>query len=318
MDNQNDSHDPFFLDKKNYQLQWDQIQYAWVSERMPHAIIFVGAFDRNFNVFIKKLTQLILCDRKGAEPCFKCADCQMAARGEHPDMNWIKPEKKGGPIKIDQVRELQNCCYLTPQRAQHRLVVIEAADRMNTASANSLLKILEEPPSHILFFLIAQQLSTVLPTVLSRCQIIRFASYDLSMMNVLLLGDQYLEESEQGLIIKKSEDILNGLLAVMEHKEHPCVVAAQWNQFEFGALIWFLYLVYAQIQMMQINTIVPTMGPAIHQLERLSSLLNPILIFSQIDKLNALQRKLSHNININQILALEDLLLSIDESRLFS
>ena len=102
----------------------------------------------------------------------------MIERMEHPDVEWIKPEKNGGAIKIDQIRELQNTAYLTPQRARYRLIVIEAADRMNTASANALLKILEEPAQHTVFILIAQQLSTVLPTILSRCQIISFSSSD--------------------------------------------------------------------------------------------------------------------------------------------
>lgn len=307
------------LDEKNrYQSQWDQIQSAWVNHRIPQSMLCVGAFDYAFKDFVRKLTQLIFCKKKEKEPCFQCADCQMVARGEHPDVQWVKPEKSGGPIKIDQIRELQSYAYLTPQRAQYRLIVIESAERMNTAAANSLLKILEEPAQQTIFLLLAQQLSTLLPTVLSRCQIVRFASPDdLLRTNFLRLAEYFPEESEQAMIIKQSEFILDGIIAVMEQRQHPSMVAAKWSQFEFGALLWLLYLVYAQIQVMQINGEVAT-GPAIHQLNHLMSKIDSITIFSQIDRINTLQRKLSHNMNVNQTLALEDLLLGLySESKVF-
>ncbi|CAM2892617.1 DNA polymerase III, delta' subunit [Legionella steigerwaltii] len=296
---------------KKYQRQWNQIQSAWSNNRISQSMLFIGAFDRDFVDFVKKLTQLIFCKQKGNEPCCTCVDCRMVVGGEHPDIEWVKPEKSGGAIKIDQIRELQNYAYLTPQRTKYRLIVIESADRMNTSAANSLLKILEEPPSQTIFLLLAQQISTLLPTVLSRCQIVRFASYnDLSRINHLQLAEHYPEESEQAMIVKQSEFILDGLIAVIEQKMHPSIVAAQWSQFELGTLLWFLYLVYAQVQVMQIN-MTGDIGPILPQLSCLMSLLNPIMIFSQIDKINTLQRKLSHNMNVNQTLALEDLLLAI-------
>ncbi|QMT60472.1 DNA polymerase III subunit [Legionella sp. PC997] len=305
-------------EKKRYQSQWTQIQSAWVNNRIPQSMLYVGSFDHAFNDLIRKLTQLFFCRKKQNEPCLECADCQMVARGEHPDVKWVKPEKNGGPIKIDQIRELQSYAYLTPQRAKHRLIVIESADRMNTAAANSLLKILEEPAPQTIFLLLARQLSTVLPTVLSRCQIVRFASPDSALLNNFLrLAEYFPEESDHAIIIKHSESILGGIIDVLEQKEHPSAVAAQWSQFEFGVLLWFLYLVYAQILMMQINGAAAA-GPAINQLNHLMPKIDSVTIFCQIDKINTLQRKLSHNMNVNQTLALEDLLLGLhNKSNMF-
>lgn len=144
-------HLPSNIDQ-NFQSQWKQIQSAWAHQRIPQSMLFVGSFDRPFLDFLKILTQLYLCKNEGSQPCFECIDCQMVANGEHPDVEWIKPEKIGGPIKIDQIRELQDYAYLTPQRTKYRLIVIESADRMNTSAANSLLKILEEPPQQTLFY----------------------------------------------------------------------------------------------------------------------------------------------------------------------
>ncbi|MCL9684573.1 DNA polymerase III subunit delta' [Legionella maioricensis] len=295
----------------NHQTQWKQIQSALQEQRIAQSMLFVGPLHCALGDFVTKVMQLFLCNQKANEPCLKCNDCQMIHRMEHPDVEWVKPEKSGGAIKIDQIRELQNSAYLTPQRANFKLIVIEGADRMNTASANALLKILEEPAKHTIFILVAQQLSTVLPTVLSRCQIISFSSSEDSYRNNLLkLGEQYPPESDRSLIISQAESILDGLVALLERREHPCILASQWSQFELSTMLWFLYLVYSQLQYMHLNTR-GTTGPASNQLARLLSLLNPVLIFMQIDKINTLLRKISHNMNVNQTLVLEDLLFSL-------
>jgi len=295
----------------NHQPQWQQIQTAWRTKRIAQSMLFVGPSHCALGDFTTRIMQLLICKQKLNEPCLKCSDCMMLDRMEHPDMEWIKPEKSGGAIKIDQIRELQNSAYLTPQRADYRLIAIEAADRMNNASANALLKILEEPAKHTIFILIAQQLSTVLPTIISRCHLISFSSSDaLYSNNLLMLGEQYPENSERALIVKQAEPILDGLIALLEKKEHPCALAMQWNQFELGTLLWFLYLVYSQLQNMH-TTALMAKGPAFNQLNKLLLLLNPILIFMQIDKINTLLRKISHNMNVNQSLALEDLLFSL-------
>lgn len=293
--------------------QRKKIQSALINQRIPQSMLFVGPSHCAITDFVTQIMQMFHCKVNRQEPCLTCIDCQMIHNMEHPDVHWMKPEKTGGAIKIDQVRELQNSAYLTPQRSQHRMIVIEAADRMNTASANALLKILEEPAEHTVFILIAQQLSTVLPTILSRCQLFTFSSLDDSAANNLLtLGDRHPEESERAVIVKQSEAILEGLIALIEQREHPCILAAQWSQFEISTLLWFLYLVYSQLQCMYFTS-AQVSGPAINQLKRLLALTNPILIFSQIDKINTLLRKLSHNMNINHTLVLEDLLFSLVE-----
>lgn len=293
----------------HYQKQWHALQSAWIQGRNPQSMLFIGALDRALLEFTKEFMYLIFCRESVSQPCHECIDCHMIAREEHPDVEWIKPEKSGGPIKIDQIRELQNFSYLTPQRAKYRLIVIQSADRMNIAAANALLKILEEPAPHTLFLLLAQQISTVLPTILSRCHIFHFSpiTHD-SEMNLLTLGKQYEQESQQALIINQAETILEDLITLIEKRTHPCIVTSQWGKFELSVLLWFFYLVYAQIHMMLINKSDAT-GIASNQLNRLSALLNSKMIFSQIDKINVLQRKLNHNMNVNPTLVLEDLFL---------
>lgn len=291
----------------NYQL----LQKAYEQGRFPQAILCVGPLYNTIAAFSVQLSQLLLCSKRQKEPCGQCQDCQMVAQYEHPDMEWIKPEKNGGVIKIDQIRDLQQTVYLTPQRAAHRIIVIESADKMNTASANALLKILEEPAKHTVFVLIAQQLSTVLPTVLSRCQLFRFPPLDESYRhNLLLLAEQYSEGSPEQLLLQQAEAILDGFLAILEKKVHPCSLASKWASFDANTLWWFFYLLYAQLLQMHYSKI-PPQGVACEQLIRLSSLLNPLLVFSQLDKISGVLRKLSRNLPCNNSLALEELLFDL-------
>lgn len=291
----------------HYQL----LQKAYTQGRFPQALLCVGPLYNTIQAFTSQIIQLLLCSKKQTEPCGQCPDCKMAIACEHPDMEWIKPEKIGGVIKIDQIRSLQQTVYLTPQRAAHRIIVIESADRMNTASANALLKILEEPAKHTVFILIAQQISTVLPTVLSRCQLYRFAPLDESYTyNLLLLAQQYPEDSAEYLLFKQAEVILDGLIAVVEKKIHPCALVSKWSSFEPNSLWWFFYLVYAQLLQMHYTGISPQ-GLASEPLMRFAAFLNPLLIFSQLDKISGVLRKLRRNLPNNQALVLEELLFEL-------
>jgi DNA polymerase-3 subunit delta' len=297
----------------SHPTQWSALRNAVLHDRLPSASFFVGPLHCHLADFTLRVSQLLLCKSHDKQrPCMTCPDCQMVQRMEHPDIEWVKPEKSGSAIKVDQIRELQKSAFLTPQRGGKGLIVIEGADRMNTAASNALLKILEEPASHTLFILIAEQLSTVLPTILSRCQRTHFTSdSDVFLDNLLLLGDLYPEASQRATLARESETLLDELIALIEKKQHPCFLAAQWNKFDFGDLLWFLYLVYSQVYYVHIKDL-PPQSRAYSQLMKLKSLLNPIVIFAQLDKINNILKKLSHNMNMNQLLALEDLL-CIDE-----
>jgi len=298
----------------NHSRPWQIIQTAILNKRLPQALLFVGPIHYGLAHFSLKLAELLHCKLLNhGEACGQCSDCQMVQRREHPDLNWIKPEKNGSAIKIEQIRELQQGAFLTPQRSSHKIIVIESAERLNTASSNALLKILEEPSEHTHFILIAEQIATVLPTILSRCQLIHFSSEnDNALSSLLELAHYYPEDSERAVIVGQADSLITGLIALIEKEQDPCMLASQWKQFELNNLLWFLYLIYSQVLYLHINTI-PAHSPSYDALMRLKTILKPVAIFEQIAKINNILKKLSHNININHLLALEDLLFSLSE-----
>ncbi len=296
----------------NHSAQWQSIQTAILNKRLPQALFFIGPLHYRISKFAVQIAQFLHCKMiNEAKACEHCSDCQMVQRMEHPDLRWVKPEKNGSAIKVEQIRELQHLAFLSSQRSHYKIIVIECADKLNRAASNALLKMLEEPSEQTHFILLAEQISTVLPTILSRCQKIHFSSAnDNSLENLLQLADYYAEDSERAVLVKQADSLITELIALIEKKQDPCILASQWNKFELNNLLWFLYLIYSQVHYLYINKI-PAHSPAYNSLMKLKTVLNPWVIFDQIDKINNILKKLSHNININQLLALEDLLFSL-------
>ena len=116
------------------------------------------------------------CTGQGAEErgeaCGECTACRKIAAGRHPDVLRVSPS--GLQIKIDQIRDLCQALAMKPYEARTRVAIVADAHRMNPAAGNALLKMLEEPPDRTVLILTAAQTADVLPTVVSRCQHIRF------------------------------------------------------------------------------------------------------------------------------------------------
>lgn len=108
----------------------------------------------------------------GDSACGKCLSCRLVADANHPDVRLIAPD--GLSVKIDQVRDVKREMSLKPRRdGGFRVIIIEGAEKMTTEAQNSLLKLLEEPPERAVLILVCTNLAGLLPTVRSRCQLVR-------------------------------------------------------------------------------------------------------------------------------------------------
>jgi DNA polymerase III delta' subunit len=116
------------------------------------------------------LIATILCTESNHDPCGLCHSCELFQAGHHPDFLRLQPEGKAQWIKVDAVRELNQFCQATAQQGVAQVVTLESADRLNTASANALLKTLEEPPAQTFLVLQTAQPGSLLPTIRSRSQ----------------------------------------------------------------------------------------------------------------------------------------------------
>ena len=145
---------------------------------IPHALLFYGINGVGKRAAAKLFSMALNChgERAGSypseKPCGVCRSCGKIRSGNHPDVIHIKPS--GQFIRIFQIRELLDTLSLKPYEAVMRVVVLSDAHTMNPEAANALLKMLEEPPDQTVFILTTEQLVDLLPTVVSRCQKIRF------------------------------------------------------------------------------------------------------------------------------------------------
>ena len=144
--------------------------------KVAHAYLFVGPAGVGKRTVAMELAKSLNCLAPLPEggACDACASCRKisAVPIVHPDLRVISPE--GRFIKTDQIRELQEEMYARPNEGRMRVAIIDGADRMNAESANRLLKLLEEPPGYAILILLTHNLSGVLPTLISRCQVVNF------------------------------------------------------------------------------------------------------------------------------------------------
>jgi DNA polymerase-3 subunit delta' len=146
---------------------------ALAGNRLAHGYLFTGPEGVGKRTTAAALAAFLLCNAPQEKPCGRCTGCLKFLSGNHPDYLTIRPD--GAMIKIDQIRALKKDLRFPPFEAGMRIVCIEDVQTMRREAANSLLKILEEPPPDNLLLLIASETQPLLPTILSRCQVIPFA-----------------------------------------------------------------------------------------------------------------------------------------------
>lgn len=146
------------------------------SRSLPHGLLFTGIEGVGKRTAATALAMACNCTGRaaedGVEVCGECAACRKIATDRHPDVLRVAPS--GLQIKIDQIRDLCQSLAMKPYEARVRMAIIAEAHRMNPAAGNALLKMLEEPPDRTVLILTAPQRADVLPTIVSRCQHVRF------------------------------------------------------------------------------------------------------------------------------------------------
>ncbi len=157
--------------------------------RLPHALLFVGERGIGKKLCARVLAKAILCGQ--AEPCGQCGNCQAMDLGSHPDFYELLPEARGKAapsIRIEEMRAMQTTVSRSAVKAGRRVVLIDDAEAMNEAAANSLLKTLEEPSGDVTFILIARSRSALLETIVSRCIPISFGMLSAAAIAQVLIS----------------------------------------------------------------------------------------------------------------------------------
>ncbi|HEY85103.1 MAG TPA: DNA polymerase III subunit delta' [Chloroflexi bacterium] len=139
------------------------------SQRIPQSLLVTGPPQIGKATLARTFAMALNCQSE-EKPCGQCNSCKKTLSGNHPDINILDAPQE--TLKIEQVRALQRDLSLRPHESPYKIVVLCDFERATSSAANALLKTLEEPPSYAVIILSAQNSSQLLPTIVSRCQII--------------------------------------------------------------------------------------------------------------------------------------------------
>ena len=171
-----------------------------------------------------------------AGPCKSCRSCRKIAAGHHPDVILIAPS--GSLIKIGQIRDLCRTLAMMPYEARLRVVVITDAQTMNPAASNALLKVLEEPPERTILILTATQTSDLLPTIVSRCQPIRFSPIARKQIEKLLIEEHDMGSDNAEIISIMANGSLSKALSMARSMPRTDWIKRRiWIINEIGAMV---------------------------------------------------------------------------------
>ncbi|MFD2170743.1 DNA polymerase III subunit delta' [Tumebacillus lipolyticus] len=150
----------------------DMLSRSVTGGKLAHAYLFLGPAGAGQEETAAYFAKAVLCESVGTKPCGSCDQCRRFDSGNHPDLLVVEPE--GNAIKIAQVRDLQKAFSRKAMQSASKVYLIHQADKMTVEAANSLLKFLEEPTSPVVAVLLAESKTMLLPTIISRCQVIQF------------------------------------------------------------------------------------------------------------------------------------------------
>ena len=165
-------------------MNWNIVGHDWavrlLSEhiangRTRQAYLFTGPKGTGRRTLALRFFMALNCQNppQPGQFCNSCPACRRIERMEHPDLDLLQAEQEGGVLIVDQIRGLQRSLSLSPYEAHYRMGLLLRFEEANFHTANALLKTLEEPAPHVVLVLTAESAESLLPTIVSRCMVLR-------------------------------------------------------------------------------------------------------------------------------------------------
>jgi len=313
------------------------------NKALPQALLFEGDEGIGKRKTAEIFAQALFCrlakavkDSKDEEiePCGHCLTCRKMQDGNHPGYSVVEPE--GPSIKIDQIRALQSQIVIKPFDGPKKIVLIDPAEKMNDAAANSLLKTLEEPPPYAIIILISARASALRPTLLSRCQKITFQPLSLSHVISILMEKKGWTMSEARLVAAFANGRLGEAFGLevetaraLDEDRHRLVAdgdlfqaAADFGKDAegFDAALSYLFNWFRDLLVIKSLPGISHLDPSMllyswryEETKRWAAAMDSDEILNILNMLQALHHAQSRN--VNRQLSLETLLLNLQEMR---
>lgn len=192
-------------------MSWNLIGQTWAEEMLRqhiatdslrHAYLFSGPRGVGRRTLALRFAQAINCPEplENGQPCGICRICRQIESMQQADLNILQAEEEGGTLKVDEVRSLQHMLSLAPYESSYRVALLLRFEEANASAQNALLKTLEEPNQRVILLVTADDPENLLPTIVSRCELLRLRPLPLEDMAAVLRKEKDLDEDQARLI----------------------------------------------------------------------------------------------------------------------
>jgi DNA polymerase-3 subunit delta' len=182
----------------NISFNWGLLGHDWAvdmlkehirRESVRHAYLFCGPSGIGRRTLALRFARALNCpnQKEPGQPCGKCKTCQQIERMQYADLSIIQAEKEGGTLKVEQIRAIRQTLVLKPYQSRYRVALFLRFEEANANAANALLKTLEEAPAQVVLILTAGSPEQLLPTIVSRCEVMRLRPLPLEAVESTLL-----------------------------------------------------------------------------------------------------------------------------------
>jgi DNA polymerase-3 subunit delta' len=166
--------------------------------RVSHATLIVGPPHTGKTTLARIFAQALNCTGGTPAPCGECVSCRKVVSGNHPDVRIL--DSPDQPLKISEVRDLRRELSLSPHEGRWRVAVLCEFERATVEAANALLKTLEEPPAQVVLLLTATEADALLPTIVSRCQVLSLRALPWSLVKETLVSRWGVDPAQADLL----------------------------------------------------------------------------------------------------------------------
>jgi DNA polymerase III subunit delta' len=310
---------------------WNILGHEWAVDMLHqhaargefrHAYLFAGPPGLGRRTLALRFAQALNCSTPLAPgvPCGACRDCKQIEGMRHPDVNIIQADSEGGILKVDKVREVQRALSLKPYQVNYRVALFLRFQEANDNAANALLKTLEEAPAHAVLILTADNPEQLLPTIISRCEIIRLRPLPVAMIGADLIERGVEAERarllahisggrpgyartlvEDDTLLEKREERLNDLQSLLpaarvEKFSYADKLSKDKDSMRQAILIWLSYWRDVLLRVAQANTSLVNIDRNM-EIEFLASRLDLPTVRRVVGSLETALEKMERNVN---------------------
>ncbi|MEN8217651.1 MAG: DNA polymerase III subunit delta' [Pseudomonadota bacterium] len=300
---------------------WQQVLRRCQQDSLPHALLLCGPPGMGKALFSQRLYKTLLCEQPLADGqiCGDCKPCHLLRADNHPDLLRLSPAA-GKQITIDNIRELIQFCTMMTHYGHHKIAIINPAEAMNRNAANSLLKILEEPPPNTLIMLISHRPMALSATIRSRSQRLDFSRPDRTLIQTWLRNHSDKGNAELQLLLNlsaqaplaaltltetddmaKRRELFDDLKRLHSDQNNLVSVAEAWSKMDAPQILrwmlsWTMDIIrYACTRQTQ-YLINQDRQEALQRLAKQSDLHD---LFELLDLLQSTYQSITGNVNIN-------------------